>query len=171
MEPRSHGAHSVRSRGWDDVVTIHWRDRSMAISMKPWLFLSFFVFFNHLSYFLSVKLDNFIFHAVTKYEGAFPGHVGFLIWKKTHSSLSESQETLRIRLLNTIKLIVHMLMVSNNDEWFCCKFRMRSCYHDCKIQFLIGKTLDHPTSTLWFDLLSHLRNMITSSCIIQYKFR
>ena len=46
--------------------------------------------------------------------------------KGVPSSLLESQETLRTRFLNTNKLIVHMLMVSQNDKWFCYKFHMRS---------------------------------------------
>ena len=120
----------------------------MAISLKLCLFLSFFAFFILYLYVWNLRWrPQFIFHSKTEYKTSFPGHVDFLMWRKTHSSLSKSQETLGIRLLNTIKLIVHMLMVSQNDEWLCCKFRMRSCQHESKIRFLIAKTSEHPT--LW----------------------
>ena len=105
MEPRSHDSHSaVHSRRWNDGVTIHWRGKSMGISIKLLLFLSFFLhsFFIFFVWNLHYR-PQFIFYVVTKYKTSFPGHVGFLIWRKTHSSLSEIQETLRIRLLNTIK--------------------------------------------------------------------
>ena len=59
MEPRSlHFLSSVRPRGWDDGVTIRRRGRSMAILMKPSLFLRVFACFTHPCYIflLRVKL-------------------------------------------------------------------------------------------------------------------
>ena len=44
IEPRSHRSlFSVRSRGKDDGVTIRWWGGSIAISIKFWLFLVFFI--------------------------------------------------------------------------------------------------------------------------------
>ena len=128
MEPHSHSSFSsVHPHGWDDGISIHWRGRSWHFQWN--LNFSFFLFFFLLSlfiYFLFFLLPQFSFYTVTKYTTLFPGHIGFLIWRKEPSSLLESQETLGIRLLNTSKLIIHLSMVSQYDKWFFCKFHMRS---------------------------------------------
>ena len=52
MEPSTHSfLSSVNSGGWDDVVTIHYRNRSMAISAKLYLFYVFLLSLLLLFYF------------------------------------------------------------------------------------------------------------------------
>ena len=150
---------SFRPRGWDSSVTIFFRFLYSSI---------FYCYLWNLCWW-----PQFSFHAASKYITSFPGHISFLIWRKTPSSLSESQETLGTRLLNTNKFIVDMLMVPQNEEWFCCKFRIRC--HILLPRFLNGNTSQHPINTLWFDLdffeISMVKYALTRICFFRLRLR